>query len=221
VSARGRKRREGVVAATLAVGLLLLLGGIALTLRKSGIKETGSNRVRIYVELGQVRPGATLCQANEVVPAGTGAVRPFAYPATARRGRLRVAVRADADGRIVASGSRLVNPTGDVTLVPVHPTVRRDTSARVCVTALDSPLAVGGARDPEGSASIGAHALGGDMRIVYLQPRPRSWWSFAPTVIERMGAGRRVSGTAVAIVVLLLSTAAIALAGAQLVRGRP
>jgi hypothetical protein len=68
---------------------------------------------------------------------------------------------------------------------------------------------------------LGAHALGGDMRVVYLQPRPRTWWSFAPTMIERMGAGRRVSGTAVAIVVLLLSTAAIALGGAQLVRGRP
>jgi len=223
VRAQGRNRRAVAVAATLAVGLALLLGGAAAVLARTGVKETGSNRVRIYRELDRLPRGATVCQANELVPAGTGAVRPYVYHASNGGGgeRLRVAIRADGSGRVVAGGSHAADPGGEVTAVPVHQRIRRDLAASVCVTALAGAFIVGGEASEEGSASIAARAIGGDMRVVYLEPHARSWWSFLPTLVERMGAGRRLDGAAIALLVLLLSTAAIALAGAQLVRGSP
>jgi hypothetical protein len=227
VPAQGPGRPGGrAVAATLAVGLALLIGAIALVMSRSGMKETGSNRVRVQSVLASVHPGETLCQSDELVPAGTGTVRAAMAPTSARRADLRVTVRADADGRIVARGTLRPDARGPVS-VPVRPLVRRDTPASVCFATGSGPAyVVGGEPVAPGTAKVGAHAsgghaIGGDVRIVYLEPRPRSWWSFAPTAMERMDAGRRLNGSAIGTVVLLLSAGAAGLSCVALVRGRP
>ena len=106
--------------------------------------------------------------------------------------------------------------------MPVRPLVRHDTAASVCFTTdRGLPYTIGGEPRAPGSATIDARPIGGDVRIDYLEPQPRSWWSFAPTAMGRMGAGRPLSGTTIAILVLLLSTCAAGLGCAALLRGRP
>ena len=198
---------------------MLLIVAIALVMSKSGMKETGSNRASAYRLLAVTRAGDTLCQRDELVPAGTGAVRASIGPTAGRFARLRVTVRSR--GRVVARGTYPPGARGAVSMM-VRPLIRHDTPASVCfTTGPRSHFIVAGEPSQSGAASIGAEAVSGDVRIVYLEPRPRSWWRFAPTAMERMGAGRRLSGIVVGILALLLSTVAAGAACAQLLRSRP
>jgi hypothetical protein len=213
--------RGGTVAATLAAGVILLIGAIVLVMFRSGTKETGSNRMRVYRVLATIHAGQTLCQTDELVPAGTGIVRAVIGPTTDHNADLRVIVRASPGGRVIARGTYRPELRSTVS-VSVRPPIRRDTAATVCfATAHGPPYVAGGQPADPGTAAIGAYPIGGDVRIAYFESQPRSWWSFAGTAVERMDAGRRLSGTAIAILVLLLLVGAGCLACAELVRGRP
>jgi len=208
------------VLAALAAGWLLLAVALVVTMSRSAIRQTGSNHVNVQAALGLIGAGQTLCQGNEIVPAGTAAVRAYLSPTAAENGTTTVTVRADASGAIVARGAATPGPSRDSITIPVRPVVRDETPASICIaTTGGSPLAIGG--EPSARpATIDARPLAGDLRLVYLEPRAESWWSFLPTVVARMSAGSRWSGAQAALCVLLLSLAAAGLASWQLARQR-
>lgn len=188
---------------------------------QSAVRSTSSDRVRIHGSIGQLRAGQTLCQNDEIVPAGTGAIRAYVYPVTDHNGTTIVRVRSEANGAMLARGAARAERGEEPVAVPVRPVVRHDAPATVCVTSAGGPpFALGGEAVEGGRASIDGQAIEGSLRIVYLETRAQSWWSFLPTVVARMSAGERWSGAEAALLVLLLSLAAAALASVHLARRR-
>jgi hypothetical protein len=214
-------RRRPIVA-TVCVGGVLLAVGLVAVLSRSAARPTGMNRVRATAQLGVLRPGQTVCQREELVPRGTGALAASLLPSPAGGGAVRVAVvtvgESVAGGELPA-GWRDATPT-----LPLRPVLARDTPARVCITAAGAQLvglAGEAAAQGGGRAAVGARALGGDVRLVYLPPRAASWWSSLSTVVGRMDAGHPLGGTAIALLVALLLACSAALAAWQLARGDP
>jgi len=215
--------RPGLVVATLTVSVVLLAAGLLAVLSQSAVRRTGMNRVRVTTQLGALQSGQTVCQRKELIPAGTGAIRASLLAGAEGGGGVRVAVIA-AGGGTVAGGARAAGWSGGTLTVPLRPIVARETPARVCLTATGSglfELAGETAENGRGRASVGGSALGGDLRFVYLRPRPESWWSAAGGVIDRMDVGHPLGGRAIAVLVGLLSIAAVALASWQLARSDP
>lgn len=211
----------GSVPATIAAGWLLLAAGLAVLMSQSAIRQAGSNRVPLEAAIGKLAAGQRFCQRGEVVPAGTAALRAYAYPIARRSGTLTVTVRSDASGAIVARGVAVGEPGYEPILVPVRPAVRDETPATVCLaSAGGSPLGLAGEPSGTGSTTVDGRPLRGALRIVYLQPHAESWWRFLPTFLSRMSAGERWSGAQAALLVLLLSLTAAGIASWQLARQR-
>jgi len=209
----------GSVSATLAAGWLLLLAALAVLMSQSAIRQTGSNRIRVAGAFGQIRAGQTFCQRGEIVPAGTGAIRAFLYPTTRQRTATTAIVRSEASGAIVARGVATATGGDEPIPIPVRPVVHDETRATICLAAAaGSPFLLGGEPSTGRSATLDRRPLPGVLRIVYLEPRAQSWWSFLPRVLSRMSVGERWSGAEAALLVLLLSLAAGALASWQLAR---
>jgi len=215
-------RQVGLVIVTVAVSAVLLAAGVITVLSQSALRRTGLNRVRVTSELGVLQAGQTLCQREEVIPQGTGAIKVSLLPAIEGGGAVRVAVIVG--GASVADGARIAGWRSDTLTVPLRPIVARETPARVCITASGGGLvglAGEAAEDGTGRASVDGRALGGDLRLVYLRPEPESWWAAAGSAIDRMGTGHPLESSTIAVLVGLLSIAAAALASWQLARSDP
>jgi len=205
---------------------LALLTGLALLALATGLTLTGSpatvaagNRASGggVQPIGTTTHGATYCQAHEVLPRGTSAIRVWLDAAAGPRVRVTVS----SAGRTIASGTRGSNWIGGSVTVPVRPLPHRVADATLCVSfALQDETIV-----PQGMpapAALAAHdgrqALAGRMIVEYLRSGERSWLSLAGEVARRMGLGRVAAGTWVVLVALALLCAAIALASRLLLR---
>jgi hypothetical protein len=220
VGAPPRSRRARLVVAALGACLLLLIAGLAAVLSRSDVRRTGMNRVRVMAQLDMLRGGQTLCQRGELVPGGTGAIAASLLSPPEGGAAVRIAVIAG--GTTVARGGAPAGWRGEALTIPLRPVLARATPARVCVTAAGGGLvglAGEAAADGRGRAAIGRRALGGELRLVYLRPHAESWWSSAPAVVRRLGAGHPLGGSAIAVLLALLVASSVALASWQLAKG--
>jgi Predicted membrane protein (DUF2142) len=209
----------------LAVGLALLALALALTLSSSPSAVAPTHPIAVDTLLGETRHGSTICQFGETVPRGTTALR-FSLKALIGP---RLNVTARAGGRLVTSGEH--GPgwiAGDVT-VPVRRVARTVTGAKVCIgfaLSQETVAMAGGRTPPRIAATAGGQTLPGRMKIEYLRPGHRSWWSLAHSLARRLGLGRAWAGAWVALLALALMAAVLALTAqrllgiAQTARGR-
>jgi hypothetical protein len=207
---RARPKRGRAVRTALAVGLAVLAVSIAATLPHALRRLLGSNDVRTLVgfEADPVRV-LRLCQRDELLPRGTAAVR--LSLSSGRRPGPAVRVSAIAGGRPVASGYRAAGWRQATLVVPLRDAVARDVLARVCVAIAAGP--------PVNVAVTAAPGEGETrLRIDELHAGRDSWWSFLPTIVHRIGLGHAWSGPSVALVVALLTLAAVGLAVRQVAR---
>ena len=185
------RRTLTAVAAVATCGLLVVL---ALVLSQSGHHRTGTTGQPRAVAPA-IPPKREICQVGQDVAAGTGGV---GFHAEREGGPLAVAVK-DASGVVVARGSI---PPGS--FAPVNRTVIKVPEIRqtlrgatVCIQNLGSgtPLVYGERVGPGAPAAV----LPADveqpagmimLRIDYLEPRTRSWWSFAPEMADRFGLAK-------------------------------
>jgi hypothetical protein len=210
------------VLATLAVGALLLAGGIAATLSRADQRRMGTNDVVIQALVGTVTGAREICQGDERIPAGTGAVRVSLVPGSEPRPAVAVAV--GAPGSTVATG-RGHRWDGDSAIVALHPPVAREVAGRVGgggppPTANGEVGLFGAAAGSAVSATDDGQPLGARLRFEYLQSGVRSWWSFAPELVDRIGRAHAWSGSSVALLAGVLSLTSILLAAWLLVRPR-
>ncbi len=201
----------------IAVGLVLLLAALVVTLSRSADREIGTNYAFADTPLGATRAPIRLCQPGEQVPAGTGVVRLALRPSGGTGPAVRVEI---VDGATtIARGSRPAGWRGDMLAVPVHPTVDRAAAVSVCAE-FGAGVVISG-RDAgydHPPAQVGETPLAGPVRIEYLRPEPQSWWSLGTTVAERMGRGHAIGGVAVALLCGLLVLGAGGLGLWQLAR---
>ncbi|MBS1869131.1 MAG: hypothetical protein JSS99_05665 [Actinobacteria bacterium] len=218
--ARGRR----LVVATLALCALALAGGLVVVLSHAQVHQTGTNDVPLSVQVAALQGTQRVCQDGEHTVAGSAALRLTGAgggggaPAPA----LAVEVLDAATGAPLARGVA-ASWQGLHATARLRPPIARERPARVCV-ALAAPASAGGAAlygataPPARSASAGGRPLDGRFRVEWLGAQARSWWSFAPTVVARVGRGHAFPGAWVALAAALLTSTSIALATWLLVR---
>ncbi len=196
----------------LLAGLTLLALAIGLALAHAPMTVARTNVTSSEEErIAYASSGETYCQAGEVLPNGTSAIRLalFAFIGP------RVHVLVYADGRPATGGERGSGWTSRVVTVPVKPLARTVAGVTVCVSFRlhDEGLTVFGKATPRDVAAYEGHTrLPGRMWIEYLRPGTRSWASLAPSIVRHMGLGRAASGTAIALLAIALLAAVAVLA---------
>jgi len=236
----GRRRggsARGKVAMTLAVGLVLLGGGVAVALARApskvvrigypGVRAVNANGVN---PVGFTFGAPVICQSGEVLPAGVSAVRlsmwSFFGPP--------VRVTAYAGSRVLTEGSRAGGWVGDSVTVPVKPIARTASGVRICADMRPNaePLLILGAKTlPRQAATIQedgtsltpgeARPLSGRVTTEYLRSGNGSWFSRIVAVARHAGLGRAFSGTWIAILIVALMVAVGVLAVRLTLREAP
>jgi hypothetical protein len=205
-----------------AIGCVLLVVGVAATLSRAVSVRTGTNDVLAVDALGGSVGRLDVCQDAELIPAGTGAVRVW-LRTTGRPGPALTLVATNGRATI-GHGTLAAGWSGRTATIPLRPVTRTQRPARICVTigASSSVTLAGEASTEEADAGPPARAAGaelkGRLRIEYLTPERRSWWSQVGTIARRIGFGRTPGGGAIAFVAALLMLAAASLGLGQLLR---
>jgi len=183
------------VKVALAAGLTLLAVAIAATLVHAPMVIAHKNGTpQAEDRIATAAHSVTYCQANELVPRGTTAIRLSLAADTGPRVRVSVS----AGGRVITGGTQGSGWTGRVVTVPLKPLAHTMPAATVCVSLAprDERVTVFG-EDTERAiaARDGRHTLAGRMWLEYLHPGSRSWASLIPSTARRMGLGRTPAGT--------------------------
>jgi hypothetical protein len=208
------KSRSGAlrVRLALAAGLTLMAIAIGATLTRSPIVVTGTNSIPDMGELATTTGDTTACQADELPPRGTSAIRLTLEAVVGPR----VSVTELSGTHIVARGVTGAGWTGAAVTVPLRPVARTASRVWVCfrLGSTDEPITMTGRpTNPTVAAVTGdGRPLPGRIRIEYLRAGQSSWSSIAAAVARRMGLGHTAAGTWVA--PLLAAAMAAVLAGA-------
>ncbi|HEV7772719.1 MAG TPA: DUF2142 domain-containing protein [Conexibacter sp.] len=208
--------------ACLAVGLLVLAGGLVAALSHSAQRRTGTNGVWPQFAAGELARGQRACQDGELLPAGTAEAQLVVQPLQAVGPRVTVTL--SRQGRTLQRAFALVAARNGTTLrVPLVPVARDLDDVTVCLTpATEGRMAlIGGPTPPvAGSLTIAGQQTGASLAISYMAAGASSWWGHASTVADRMALGRGDWGGRWLVWgagALLL--ASLALVGGVLVRG--
>lgn len=173
----------------LALGLVFLLLAIAITLSRSPPVVSSSNSVEAAVEFESVTGHFLACQANELLPRDTTAIRLSLDASLGPRVKLTVL----SDKRLVTSGERSAGWTAADVTIPVRPVAQTIPGVKICFQFYAQNESVG----LTGQQTSGGHspqANRGSIKIEYLKPGVRSWWSLAPSVALYMAFGHAWSG---------------------------
>lgn len=195
----------------LAVGLGLLAIAIGLVLAHSPMSVAHTNGITPKERLAVTHRNADYCQAHELLPRGTSAIRVSLSTLTGPR----VSVVVTSGGRGITSGERGSGWTSRVVTIPVKPLPRTVSGVTVCTSfrLRDEILTVFGAATPHAiAARFGSRVLPGKMRIEYLRAGERSWASQIPSIVRRMGLGHAHAGSWIVLLALALLAAVAALA---------
>jgi len=163
--------------------------------------------------IGTTRRKLVACQANEVLPRETSAIRLRVFALLGPR----VTVSVLADGKVIAHGVRGSGWTGGVVTVPVRPLAATRSGVELCFALFldgdESGELVGEKTAPALAAQSPDGPLAGRVRVEDLRPGPSSWWSLAPSVARRMGLGHAWGGSWSAVLVLCLMAGVAVLCG--------
>jgi hypothetical protein len=186
------------VRVALGCGLAAIAVAVAATLSRAPLVVAGTNAIPAKTIVAATKGGVSSCQNGEVLPRGTTAVRLWMTGNT----KPGVHVEALSGLQVVTSGSQGGGWLGKVITVPVARVPRTIRDVQLCFTidrAVEVVDLLGG---PVRHAAHGEST--GKMRIEYLRPDPRSWWSLAGSVAHRFGLGRAPAGGEVFLIPLAL-----------------
>jgi hypothetical protein len=201
----------------LIAGLALLAVGIGVVAAQHPAALARANGAMPDVNLTTITSPARLCQAHELVPAGTTAVVAWLGAFTGPR----VLAEIVEDGRVVARGEHGPAWSGRSVTIALRPISRPRADVTVCFKLAPKYEAV----VPRGSASghpatsEDGRSLPGQMTIEYLRPARGTWFSEGSGAVRRLGLGRIPSGLWAPMLVILLAIAMVGLV-ASLVAGR-
>jgi hypothetical protein len=205
-----RLRSIGPARVTLALGAVLTILAVALTLTGSPLRVV-SVGAKSQQTLGSTTTDTTVCQSGESLPGGLSAIRlglegPVGPP---------VLLRAFSQGRVITEGSRAPNWTDSSVTIPVKPLQHSVKPVKLCfyVNANSELLKLYGVHTTAQEAARGksGQVLPGRFSVEYLAPSDESWWSRAFSVARHMGVGHAITGTWVALLVAVIVAAAASL----------
>lgn len=195
----------------LAVGLLVLALAAGVTLSRTPLVTAVENSTSTaHTTVASTTIPTEACQAREVLPQGTSAIR---LGLTTVLGP-EVMVKVFAARRLLAQGVHGPGWEGASVTVPMRPLTQTFAPVRICfrLSLLNGPVSILG-WDTDGAAAAVSEGkpLPGRMHIEYLRPARESWWSMASATAWRLGLGRAASGTWNALLVMALATLLVGL----------
>jgi hypothetical protein len=205
------------VGLALAAGLLVITTAAVLTLAHAPLALVREGALRSHTKLVTTTGPASACQAHEVLPQGTAAIR---LGLTTDLGP-RVTVKVLSHSQVITQGTHPPGWEGASVTVPVRPLARAFAPVTVCARlgALNGPVAMLGLPTPAAQAAVSAgKALPGELLVEDLRPDPRSWWSMANAIAWRFSIGRAASGPWNAMLVLALAAMLVTLSAWLLTR---
>jgi hypothetical protein len=195
---------------TLAAGLTLIAIAIGVALARAPLSVAGTNAVPPNLAVGHTRGPASSCQPVGMLPQGISTIR---VSLSANVGP-KVSLRVLSGSRVVTQGKRSAGWGEEETVsVPISRLTHPVPDAVICTTvgpAIESLQLNGKPKTPSSSASLGLHDV--LLRMEYLRPGPKSWWSLSSSVVHHMGVGHVPGGTWTVFLALALMLAVIALA---------
>src|ERR1700733_8783751 len=180
----------------LAVGLTVLAITIVAVMSRSPPVVSRTNTAPIVGHVVAISDDFQTCQRDELLPAGTTAIRLSLEALLGPPVLLHVVDQ----GTVLASGRVGAGWSRQSVTVPVRPLRRAVADTRVCFTVVDRHETVYAKGDPY--AGVPDAGTDGRIRIEYLRPGGRSWWALAPSIARRMALGRSPSGVWVVLGVL-------------------
>jgi hypothetical protein len=189
---------------TVAVGLTLIAGAIAIAVSLAPLEVARTSSSPANAKLGFSYGPATVCQEDETLPAHTSAIRllihsPLIGP--------QVTLAVLAGERVLVGGTRGSGWTAGAVAVPVRPLPHPVSGVSLCFAVARSPWLVGltGRRTlPSAAARFDGRAMTGRIGVEYLRQGRRSWWSRALPIATEMGLGHAIGGPLLPLLVLAL-----------------
>lgn len=206
------------VRVTLAAGIALTLIVGAIVLTRSPPQVLLNTNVQTKYGLAITQGEVTICQGDETLPAGVTAIRFWSVAFLGSNVELAVY----RGPQMLTQGHHDPAWAGQTVTVPVSPLSYATSGVRVCAAFAPNSQLIqffgtptgerntarflnGDQITPEAPPSGGS--LRGRLRIEYLGPGHRSWWSRALTVATNMGFGHFIGGKSVALLTILLVAA--------------
>jgi hypothetical protein len=191
-------------------GLTLVVIAIGVTLSRAPLSVAGTNSIPAKLAVGHTWGNAHSCQRGGTLPQGTSVIR--------------VSLSADVGPKVslsVFSGSRLLTKgergagwgEEETVSVPVRRVSHPVRNAFICTTVGPSiaHLQINGTpRQATSSPTLGLRDV--LLRMEYLRPGRKSWWSLASSVAYHMGLGHAARGTWIVFLMLALMLAVVILA---------
>jgi hypothetical protein len=202
------------VKVTLAIGIALMAAVGALVLTRSPPRVARVGETDAHALLADVTGDLTVCQANEVLPAGVSGIRLSMWAFLGWDMR----VEAYRGLRVLTQGTRGADWTSDSVTVPVQPVQHATSGVTLCfaIGPNSEPALILGASTPAAEAAVVSRSatptpqapvegrLPGRVGVEYLAAGRGSWWSRALSVARHIGLGRAFSGTWIALLIAAL-----------------
>jgi hypothetical protein len=221
------------VKVTLAIGIALVLVMGAVVLTRSPPRLLLASATPPRASLGVTQSELTICQGNEVLPAGVTAIRTSIVAFLGSN----MQIAAYHNGQRITQGSRNPAWAGSSVTVPVTALDHTTSDVRICVAFVPNSelLQIFGAptnrrnaamffkgnqltqQGPPGEGAL----LRGRLSLEYFGPGRKTWWSQALTVATNMGFGHFIGGKWVASLAALLVAAVGVLAVRITLREQP
>lgn len=197
------------VPVALCAGLALMVVAVAVTLTRSPPTVAASNSIRLNTTLAKTNQSAHACQREGVLPSGTTGVRLSLFASYGPR----ITVKILSGGRVLTSGLRGAGWNGRIPTIPLKPVRHSVSDVDLCFTlgSTGGLVNIDGSETRPGEAAIGGSGqrLNGRMRVEYLRPGNRSWWSLATSVARRIGLGHWAAGTWIVLLEIALMAAVV------------
>jgi hypothetical protein len=197
------------VKVALAVAIAFTVVAIGAVLSRAPLTVAGTNSVQVKAPVAFTHGNTSSCQTG-TLPQETSGIRVSLASGAGPRLHIRVL----SGSRVVTQGER---PAGwgleANVVVPVRAVTRTVRNALICITVgrVVEPMPVLGVptrpRSPQPLAFKDVR-----LRLEYLRPGPKSWWSLASSISYHLGLGRAASGTWLAFFVLSVMIAIAILA---------
>jgi hypothetical protein len=181
---RGRAASLAAIAS-----LLLIAGGCIAVMSGRERHQLGTNWVRPVAFQAKLDADERLCQPGMRLPAGTGGIGvrigTFDRPGPELRLTIRTPGEPDVRGAL-APGWR----QGDV-VIPVSALATEHRDTRVCLEHDGAaPLAIAGGPGTGEDARLDGEAIGGMIRLEYVEGKPATWFPDATDMLDRLAVAR-------------------------------
>ena len=184
----------------LAGALLAIVVALIVLLTGRQAQIAGTDRVPNYTFVTELYSGQQLCQSNEIVPAGTAALRMTIGTYGKPGPPLAIAISAapsaapKAPLRRISTGGIAKGWRQGVISVPVTPVRAIHAQASVCIANRGPrPVAIAGTTPPAHYGfddTVDGTALSSEVRIDYMLAGRPSWFAMLSTLAQRMTFGK-------------------------------